>query len=164
MLVLEVPTRYFSDDLGIPSVFTNEGLSYTNGQYFTHLATPSVTNANTRFMKGQNTNNNAPSRFSVTDYGQFLSGTTYTFKFPLITHPQGDLTPVSYRLSLYYFANGATYPVTYGYYQQENLNQLTTGGTRGKVNTDFILSNHYVQNTMTLTFSFRSGYDMPNGY
>lgn len=117
MLVLEVPTRYFSDDLNIPTVFTNEGLAYTNGQYYTHLATPSITNANTRFMKGQNANNNAPSRFSVTDYGAFASGTTFTFKFPLITHPTGTGTPVTYRLSLYSIANGVTYPVIYGFYQ-----------------------------------------------
>lgn len=161
MLVLEIPTKYFSDTLGIPGYFTSDGLSYSNGQYYTHISNPAQTNANTRFMRGQQSYSYTPSRLSVTDYGAFgLS--SYTFKFPLIQFPQGDLIPLTYKLSLVTYPNNVSYPVVVGTYTMENANRLTNGGTRSFVSASFSTSSASVQGTMTLSMVF-SSYDVANG-
>lgn len=116
MLVFELPTRYYSDDVGIPAYFTNEGKTWTNGQYYTHYATVPSQYASTRFMKGQRTQSYTPMRLSVTNHSAFSTSTSYTFKFPLIVSPQGDQVPLTYKLSLISISNGAASPVTYGFY------------------------------------------------
>lgn len=67
-------------------------------------------------MKGQRTRNYTPMRFSVTYFSDFLSTTSYTFKFPLIVLPQGDNIPLTYKVSLVSYANNAATPVIMGEY------------------------------------------------
>lgn len=114
-------------------------------------------------MRGQQSYSYTPIRFSVTDYGNFVASNSYTFKFPMILHPQGDLIPLTYRVSLVSISNGVAFPVVMGTYTMENRNRLTSGGTRSTVNSYFQTSSAIVQGTMTVTLRFNS-YDVPNGF
>jgi len=87
-------------------------MPFYNGIYFSHFSNPAVTNANTRILCGQNTQNQnwAPIKLTVTDYGAINTATTYYFRFPLITLPSGDNVPLTYTVKLLQYDNQVAFP------------------------------------------------------
>lgn len=87
-------------------------MTFYNGIYYSHFSSPAVTNANTRILCGQNTQsqNWAPIKLTVTDYGAVTAGTSYFFRFPLITLPSSNDSPLTYKVKLLQYANGKAFP------------------------------------------------------
>lgn len=105
-------------------------MAFYSGVYYSHFSTPAVTNANTRVLCGQNTQsqNWAPIKLTVTDYGAVTAGTSYFFRFPLITLPSGTNVPLTYKVKLLQYINGNSYPTIISQYNYENLNSVSGSG------------------------------------
>ncbi|CAM5999584.1 unnamed protein product [Sphagnum balticum] len=131
-------------------------MTFQNGVYYSHYASPVVLNANTRVQCGQNTQaqNWAPIRLSVTDYGTFAANTAYTFRFPIITLPNSNNAPLTYIVRLIQISNNYHYPVIMNEYVYENLYQTTNVGNLNPQSAFLIQSTNYVQSSMTLTFNY----------
>lgn len=84
---------------------------FASGTYFSHHATPAVSNANTRMICGDYTHGYTPFKLSVTDYGQFTAGTSYIFRFPLIMNPPNQYDPFTYQVQLLQYNPSIYYPV-----------------------------------------------------
>lgn len=87
-------------------------MTFYNGVYFSSYSSPEILNANTRILCGQNTvtTNWAPIKLTVTDYGAVTAGTSYFFRFPLITLPTGAGIPLTYKVKLLQYGNGNAFP------------------------------------------------------
>lgn len=107
--------------MGIDTLFTNDGMTFQNGAYFTHYSSPAITNANTRILCGQYSASYTPIKLRVTDYGQFTAGTSYYFRFPMIMNPSTYNIPFIYKIRLLSYANTNFYPTTIGYYEYNGL-------------------------------------------
>jgi hypothetical protein len=112
ILSFEIESNYYDSCLNIASVFSNDGMSFYSGVYYSHYSSPAIANANTRVLCGQNTQaqNWAPIKLTITDYGAVASGSSYYFRFPLITLPSGPNVPLTYRVQLLQYSNGNAYP------------------------------------------------------
>jgi hypothetical protein len=97
-------------------------MPFYSGVYFSHYSSPAVNNANTRILCGQNTQaqNWAPVKLTITDYGALTSGSSYYFRFPLITLPSGSAVPLTYNVKLLQYSNGNPYPTIISQYNFEN--------------------------------------------
>lgn len=106
-------------------------MAFYSGVYYSHFSTPAVTNANTRILCGQNTQaqNWAPIKFTVTDYGAVTAGTSYFFRFPLVTLPSPNGAPLTYKVKLLQYSNGNAYPFIISQFSFENKYSVTTGYT-----------------------------------
>lgn len=116
VLEIELESRYFPDCLGIDTLYSSDSMTFQSGAYFSHYSSLSVTNANTRVICGQYSSSYTTTKLRVTDYGQFTAGTSYYFRFPLITNPSTVNIPFVYRVRLLSYANSNFYPTTIGYF------------------------------------------------
>ena len=153
VLEVELESRYFSNCLGVDSIYSNDGMTFESGTYFSHYSSPAVNNANTRLLCGQYSESYTPIKLTVTDYGQLSADSSYYFRFPLITNPSGTNTPLVYRLRLLSYANSEHYPVVVGEYKYNNLQQTVSGSSSWQY-TYTSESNDDVQKSMSLSISY----------
>lgn len=142
-------------------MFSNDGMTFQNGYYFSHFSSPAVTNANTRLFCGQYSSSYTTPRLRTTDYGQLSAGTSYIFRYPLITNPTSRYLPFIYKFRLLSYANNIHYPTVIGYYEYNGL-VLTATGSTSNVNLYHSISNAIVQSTLTFGVIFNT-YNPPNG-
>lgn len=135
---------------------------FQSGTYFTHYSSPAITNANTRIMCGQYGASYAQAKLRVTDYGQFTAGTSYYFRFPMITNPSTYNIPFVYTVRLLSYANTNYYPTTIGFYEYNGLQRTNVGNSYQTQSSQTTVSNAYVQNTLTLGVYYYFYYP-PNG-
>lgn len=158
VLSFEVQSKYYDPCLDITSVISPTGNPYYNGIYYSHFATIAVPNANTRTMCGMNTQtqNWAPAKLTITDYGALSTATNYFFRFPLIRLPSGSNVPLTYKVKLLYYPNGSPYPTIISFFNYE-AKDLCTGATTDTTRSSYLsLTSSVVQTTMTMTFGFSS--------
>jgi hypothetical protein len=158
VLSFEVESNYYGSCLGIQNVFSNDGMAFYSGVYYSHFSTPAVVNANTRILCGQNTlaQDWAPIKLTVTDYGAVTAGTGYFFRFPLITLPSGANVPLTYKVKLLQYSNGKAYPNIISRFSYENKETATNSYSFSYQWASLSASNNAVQKTMSLSFSYSS--------
>lgn len=137
-------------------------MTFQTGTYFTHFSSPAVTNANTRIMCGQYSSSYAQPKLRVTDYGQFTAGTTYYFRFPMITNPSTYNIPFIYTIKLLSYANSIYYPTILGYYEYNGLESTVVGNSYQISYVYTSVTSGFVQNNLALSFTYNS-YNIPNG-
>jgi hypothetical protein len=103
-------------------------MDFYSGVYFTHFSNPAHTNANTRILCGQSTlaQNWAPIKLTTTDYTALAAASSYYFRFPLITMPSGNNSPLTYKVKLLQYANGNHYPTIMSQFSYENVEQTSS--------------------------------------
>jgi hypothetical protein len=135
-------------------------MDFYSGVYFTHFSNPAHTNANTRILCGQSTlaQNWAPIKLTTTDYTALAAASSYYFRFPLITMPSGNNSPLTYKVKLLQYANGNHYPTIMSQFSYENVEQ--TSSTVNIYNEVAYLtgSDDAVQKSTTLSFNYHSSY------
>jgi hypothetical protein len=158
VLSFEVESNYYDSCLSIQNLFSNDGMAFYSGVYYSHFSTPAVANANTRILCGQNTlaQDWAPAKLTVTDYGDVTAGTNYFFRFPLITLPSVTSSPLTYKVKLLQYSNGNAYPTIISQFSYENLIVVTTTNTVTNQAASISASNNAVQKTMSLSFAYSS--------
>lgn len=137
-------------------------MTFQSGAYFTHYSSPSAINANTRLLCGQYSSSYTTTKLRVTDYDQFLAGSSYYFRFPMISNPGTVNTPFIYKVRLLSYANSNYYPTTVGYFEYNGLESTVTGNTYQTQQVRTSLTNAVVQTTLTLSIYYVS-YSPPNG-
>ena len=162
VLEIEFENRYFAECLGIDTLYSNDGMTFQNGVYFTHYSLPAVTNANTRIFCGQYSSSYTTPRLRVTDFGQFSAGTSYYFRFPMISNPGTYNIPFIYNIRLLSYANSNFYPTVMGAYEYNGLQSTNVGNTYQTTQVRTTVSNAVVQSSMGLSAYYVS-YNPPNG-
>lgn len=137
-------------------------MTFQNGVYFTHFSSPAITNANTRIFCGQYSSSYTTPKLRITDYGQLTAGTSYYFRFPMITNPGTYNIPFIYKVRLLSYANSLHYPVQIGVYEYNGLQSTVVGNTYQTTQVRTSVSNAFVQNTLTLG-AYYTSYNPPNG-
>lgn len=119
---LEIESTYYDSCLGLSTLFASDGMTFYNGIYYSHYASPAVLNSNTRILCGQfvQAQNYAPIILSITDYGQMLANNAYYFRFPLTLLPSGTKVPLTYQIKLVYYTSNNHYPIVYNTFKYEN--------------------------------------------
>ena len=115
--------------MGVDSVFSNDGMYFESGTYFSHYSSPAVSNANTRLLCGQYSESYSPVKLTVTDYGQMTANSAYYFRFPLITNPSSTYSPLLYKIRLLKYADSEHYPTVIGEYNYHSLQQVVSGSS-----------------------------------
>lgn len=138
-------------------------MTFYNGVYYSHYSSPAVVNANTRILCGQYTQgqNWAPVKLTVTDYGAVNAGTTYYFRFPLITFPSGSSVPLTYKVKLLSYSNNNAYPVIMNQFRYENLVTVSPGTYQYQWASTSVGNNAVQKSTLSLSFSWT--FNIPNG-
>lgn len=163
VLEIEFENKYFDNCLGIDTLYSNDGMTFQSGAYFTHYSSPSATNANTRLLCGQYTSSYTTTKLRVTDYDPFLAASPYYFRFPMISNPGTVNTPFIYKVRLLSYANSNYYATTVGYFEYHGFESTVTGNTYQTQQVRTSLTNAVVQ-TATLALSFYYvTYSPPNG-
>jgi hypothetical protein len=162
VLSFEVESNYYHSCLNIAAnVFNADGMPFYSGVYYSHYSNPAVPNSNTRILCGQNTQSQdwAPIRLTVTDYGAVTAGTIYYFRFPLITLPSGSNVPLTYKVKLLQYSNGNAYPNIMNQFSFENKYSVTSSGISTSNEWAYLsYSNNIVQNNMNFNFYYNSAY------
>jgi len=137
-------------------VFSPTGSPYYNGIYYSHYASIAVPNANTRTMCGKNSQsqNWAPAKLTITDYGALSTSSSYYFRFPLITLPSGTRVPLTYKVKLLYYANGSPYPTIISFYNYEAKDTCSPSTSDTNQYAYLSLSSNVVQTTMSVSFRY----------
>jgi hypothetical protein len=132
-------------------------MPFCSGVYFSHFSSPAVNNANTRILCGQNTQaqNWAPIRLTITDYGALAAGTSYYFRFPLITLPSGPGVPLTYKVKLLQYSNGNAFPNIVSEFNYENRVSATNSYNVHNEWASLTFSNNVVQSNMVVTFNYK---------
>lgn len=133
-------------------------MPFYSGVYYSHYSAPAVTNANTRILCGQNTQaqNWAPIKLTITDYGAVTAGTSYFFRFPLVTLPSGSAVPLTYKVKLLQYSNGNAYPTIINQFSFENKYSVTNSYSSNSAWASLSLGSNVVQSTMSVSFSYSS--------
>lgn len=137
-------------------------MTFQNGVYFTHYSSPAIGNANTRIFCGQYASSYTMPKLRVTDYGQFTAGTSYYFRFPMITNPGTYNIPFIYKVRLLSYANNNYYPTVIGTYEYNGLQSTVVGNVYQTVQVRTTVTTAIVQNTLGLSVYYTT-YNPPNG-
>jgi hypothetical protein len=118
VLSFEVESKYYDSCLGIAGVFSPSNMPFYSGVYYSHYAGTPVPNANTRILCGTNSQTQqwAPVKLTITDYGALAAASSYYFRFPLILLPSGTNVPLTYKVRLLKYANGVPYPTIISFF------------------------------------------------
>ena len=111
------------------SIYSNDGMDFESGVYFSHYSSPSVANANTRLHCGQYSESYTPIKLTVTDYGQMSANSNYYFRFPLIKNPSGTNNPLTYKVRLLHYGNSEYYPIVMNEYNYYGLQRTVSGSS-----------------------------------
>lgn len=130
-------------------------MPFYQGVYYSHYSSPAVPNANTRFHCGQYSQNYAPIKLAMTDYGTWTAGTTYYVRFPLLLLPSTTNSPLVYTLKLIQFTSNSHYPIVVSQYTSQNIIQTSTGNWYNQ-NAYMNENNKYVQQNLVLGFVYNS--------
>jgi hypothetical protein len=118
VLSFEVESNYYDTCLSIAGVFSPNNMPFYSGVYYSHYAGTAVANANTRILCGMNsvTQEWAPAKLTITDYGALTAASSYFFRFPLIMLPSGTNVPLTYKVRLLHYSNGVPYPTIVSFF------------------------------------------------
>jgi hypothetical protein len=100
-----------TQDMGLPTLYSNDGLgNFKSGYLHSHNLNPAAAAATTVVSFGQYSNSYAPVRISMSLQNGYTSGTTQTWKIPLLVNPSQLYSTLSYTLwlKLYNTVNGSS--------------------------------------------------------
>lgn len=98
------------------SVYSNDGMVFESGAYFTHYSEPERNDSSSRILCGQYSQSYAPIKVRISDYKAMAKDVSFFFRFPLITNPSGTNYPFIYKVRQLSYENLKFYPKVIGYY------------------------------------------------